>query len=289
MEYRVAELADAAGVPIDTIRFYQSRGLIPSPERRGRFAIYSTEHLERIRRIRSLLDSGFSLAQIRKLLVEGATPVESTAGSARVTAARPAAPLPRRASARSTPDPAAEHDPEDGAGSDQSLLGALAAESVGGGTVSRQELAHETGVPEALIASAVQAGLIAPIEIQGEERFPHSDLEMVRSGLEILGMGMPLDRLLELAAEHATNVDRLAEQAIDLFDDFVRKPRGEDEEAVRRVFERLLPQATQIVALHFQRVVVARALARLRGRGDAKALEVALDATRSARLEVQWR
>ena len=68
MELRVAELADAAGVGVDTVRFYQSRSLIPAPTRRGRFAIYSEEHLERIRRIRELLDGGFSLAQIHRLL-----------------------------------------------------------------------------------------------------------------------------------------------------------------------------------------------------------------------------
>ncbi len=65
---------------------------------------------------------------------------------------------------------------------------------------------------------------------------------MIVSALEILGMGMPLDRLLELAALHAANVDQLVEQAIDLFDDYVRKPRAEDDEGVRRVFERLLPR-----------------------------------------------
>jgi DNA-binding transcriptional MerR regulator len=257
MEYRVEELADAADVAVDTIRFYQARDLIPAPERRGRFAIYTTDHLERIRRIRGLLDSGFSLAQIRKLLDDDS---ESDGSST--------------ANREST---------------DRSLLDALAAESVGVGTISRRELAAETGVPEALIAAVVQAGLIAPIEIRGEERFPRSDLEMVVSALEILGMGMPLDRLLELAALHAANVEQLAEQAIDLFDDYVRKPRADDDEGVRQIFERLLPQATQIVALHFQQTVVARALARLRGRGDTAALETALEATRSARLEVQWR
>ncbi len=257
MEYRVAALAEAAGIGVDTVRFYQSRALIPRPERRGRFAIYTREHLERIRRIRSLLDSGFSLAQIRKLQAE-----ESASPDARSA---------------------------DRASGDKSLLDALAAKSVGGGTVSRSELAAETGMPEALIAAAVQAGLIAPIEIQGQERFSRSDLAMVVSALEILGMGMPLDRLLELASLHAANVDQLVEQAIDLFDDFVRKPRAEDDEGVRRIFERLLPQATQIVALHFQRTVVTRALARLRGRGNSAALEMALEATQSARLEVQWR
>jgi hypothetical protein len=182
------------------------------------------------------------------------------------------------------PDPAVAS-----SASDRSLLDALATESVGEGTVSRAELAAETGVPEVLVIAAIQAGLLTPVEIQGEARFPRSDLEMVVSALEILGMGMPLDRLLELAAQHAANVDQLAEQAIDLFDDFVRKPHAGDDEGVRRVFERLLPRATQIVALHFQRTVVARALARLRDDKDAALLEKALEVTQSARLEVQWR
>lgn len=266
MELRVGALAEAAGVGIDTVRFYQARGLIPPPERRGRFAIYGEGHLERLRRIRALLDAGFSLAQIRRLLE-----VDPPAGTG------------ADASSAGSAGRDGEADPERG------LLEALAAERVGDGTVSCAELASETGVPEALIASAVRARLLQPIEIAGEERFPRSDLEMVRAALELLGVGLPLDRLLELAAQHAADVDRLAEQAIDLFDDHVRKPRGGDEEGVRRAFERLLPRATQIVALHFQRTVVARALERLRAQGEESALEKALEATRSARLEVQWR
>lgn len=259
MEYRVNTLAEAAGIGVDTVRFYQSRGLIPPPQRRGRFAIYDEGHLERIRRIRAWLEGGFSLAQIRRLLEDE----DDDAGSAVAVGKAPA--------------------------SDGHLLEALAERSVGEGTVSRAELAAETGVPEALVASVIQAGLIQPIEVRGEERFPRQDLEMVAGALEILGLGMPLDRLLELAAEHAANVDALAEQAIDLFDDAVRKPAGRDEEAVRRTFEKLLPRATQIVALHFQRTVVARALGRLRGRGEESALEAALEATQKSRLEVQWR
>ena len=259
MDYRVSELAEASGVAVDTIRFYQARGLIEAPVRRGRFAIYSGAHLQRLRRIRQLLDDGFSLAQIRRLL-DGESD-RADAGRADATASR-----------------------------DAGLLEALAARSVGEGTVSLAELATETGMPEGLITSVVEAGLIQPIEIRGEQRFPRSDLDMVRGALEILGMGLPLDRLLELAAQHAEGVDQLAEQAIDLFDDHVRKPRGDDDdEGVRLAFERLLPQVTQIVALHFQRTIVARALARLRGRGEEGALEQALEATRSARLEVQWR
>jgi DNA-binding transcriptional MerR regulator len=263
MEYRVAALADAAGVGVDTVRFYQARGLIASPTRRGRFAIYTDQHLERLRRIRSLLDSGFSLAQIRKLLDADVDPGEPGAVSASVPAAR--------------------------AKEERSLLHALADRSVGEGTLTGSELAAETGVPEALISSSIQAGLITPVEIHGEQRFPRSDLEMLKAALAILAMGLPLDRLLELGAQHAQHIESLTEQAIDLFDDSIRKPHGDDDEGVRQIFERLLPKATEIVALHFQRTVVTRALARLRASGDARALEEALEMTQASRLEVQWR
>ena len=263
MDLRVAELAEAAGVGVDTVRFYQARGLIPGPLRRGRFAIYTGEHLERIRRIRALLESGFSLAQIRRILEPQSVPEAS--GPRRG----------ERAGAR--------------AEESTSLLASLADRSVGDGSLSQQELASETGVPEAIVSAAVHSGLLTPIEVHGELRYPRSDLDMLAAGLEILGEGLPLERLLELAAEHATSIAALAERAIDLFDDHIRKPRGEDETAVRRAFERLLPQATQLVALHFQRTVVARALARLREKGDAGALEATLALARSGRLEVQWR
>lgn len=276
MELRVAELAEAAGVGVDTVRFYQARGLIAAPIRRGRFAIYTSDHLERLRRIRALLEAGFSLAQIRRLLESEAVPARE----------------PKRASTRKSRAGVLREAGRSraGAGAEStSLLASLAARSVGDGTLSQTELASETGVPEALIGAAVRAGLLTPIELAGELRFPRSDGDMVAAGLEILGEGLPLERLLELATEHAASIAVLAEHAIDLFDDHIRKPRGSDEAAVRRAFERLLPQATQIVALHFQRTVLARALARLREKGDVGALEETLALARSGRLEVQWR
>lgn len=284
MELRVASLAEATGVGVDTVRFYQSRGLIPPPRRRGRYAIYDEVHLERIRRIRSLLEAGFSLTQIQQILASN-EPASGSGSRSAVEPPRTPTSGRRKSGAKGRDAPAARSVPPEHRG----LLEALADRSVGEGTLTRSELAAETGVPEPLIGAAVQAGLLQPVEIRGQDRFPRSDLEMARAALELLGMGLPLDRLLELAAEHTAHVDRLAEQAIDLFDDAVRKPRGDDDEGVRRVFERLLPRATEIVALHFQRTVVARALARLRARGEEHALEQALEATQTARLEVQWR
>ena len=68
MEYRVEQLARAAGVSVDTVRFYQSRGLLPSPQRRGRAAFYSQQHLDRLRRIRRLNRRGLTLEAVGRVL-----------------------------------------------------------------------------------------------------------------------------------------------------------------------------------------------------------------------------
>ena len=51
------------------------------------------------------------------------------------------------------------------------LLAALVEKKVGGRSFSRTELAAEAGVPEVLIRAAESAGLLEPVEIDGEERF----------------------------------------------------------------------------------------------------------------------
>ncbi len=68
MEYRIEELARAAGVAVDTIRFYQGKGLLFAPRREGRVTWYSEDHLARLRRIRDLQQRGFTLTVIRRFL-----------------------------------------------------------------------------------------------------------------------------------------------------------------------------------------------------------------------------
>ncbi len=68
MEYRIEELARRAGAGVDTIRFYQGRGLLPSPRREGRVTWYDDRHLQRMRRIRELQERGFSLGVIARFL-----------------------------------------------------------------------------------------------------------------------------------------------------------------------------------------------------------------------------
>jgi len=66
--WRIDELAQRAGVAVDTIRYYQREGLLRSGERVGRSHRYGPEHLERLERIRGLQARRFSLAAIHALL-----------------------------------------------------------------------------------------------------------------------------------------------------------------------------------------------------------------------------
>lgn len=64
----IEELADRVGVPIRTIRFYITEGLLPGPGGRGKAATYGEEHLVRLRLIRRLAERHVPLAEMRERL-----------------------------------------------------------------------------------------------------------------------------------------------------------------------------------------------------------------------------
>jgi DNA-binding transcriptional MerR regulator len=68
MEYRIEQLARTAGVAVDTIRFYQGKGLLEAPRRQGRVTWYGDAHLERLKRIKELQQQGFTLTVIQRFL-----------------------------------------------------------------------------------------------------------------------------------------------------------------------------------------------------------------------------
>jgi DNA-binding transcriptional MerR regulator len=69
--WRIDDLAQRAGVTVDTIRYYARERLLPQPTRSGRHKLYGTEHLDRLARIRELQERRFSLAAIRAILDTG--------------------------------------------------------------------------------------------------------------------------------------------------------------------------------------------------------------------------
>ena len=67
--YTIARLAAAAGVNIETIRYYQRRGLTPEPPRPpGGIRRYSEADAERLRFIKRAQAMGFTLGEVTGLL-----------------------------------------------------------------------------------------------------------------------------------------------------------------------------------------------------------------------------
>lgn len=248
MGYGVEELAAAAGIGVDTLRYYQAQGLLERPKRVGRRARYGERHLATLRRIRALKEEGLPLAVIRRVLRPG-----------------------RR-------------------GSDAALARALRAER-GARRLTRSELARESGVPEVLIEAVERTGLLEPLRPGEEARYEPGDVDLARAALALLGEGLPLDELLSIAKDHARHVAEITDRAATLFNRHVRRDasgRERDLEEVVAAFHRLLPAVTTLVAHHFQRTLVARALRRLEERGDREALARAREASRPGRLEIRW-
>ena len=64
----IGKLAAAAGIGVETIRFYQRKGLIEQPTREAGIRRYGLEELRRLRFIRQAQSAGFTLAEIKELL-----------------------------------------------------------------------------------------------------------------------------------------------------------------------------------------------------------------------------
>jgi len=71
----IGKLAHAAGVAVDTVRFYERRGLIADPPRRSSgYREYPAGAVHRLRFIRRAKGLGFSLREIEELLTLRAGP-----------------------------------------------------------------------------------------------------------------------------------------------------------------------------------------------------------------------
>jgi len=65
----IGDLAAAAGVSVETIRFYQRKGLVPEPTRAyGQIRRYSASDVARVKFVKSAQRLGFSLEEVAALL-----------------------------------------------------------------------------------------------------------------------------------------------------------------------------------------------------------------------------
>jgi MerR family mercuric resistance operon transcriptional regulator len=77
----IARLGAAAGVGVETVRYYQRRGLLAVPASGGGVRRYGPEDLRRLRFIRRAQAAGFTLEEIAELLA-----LDRTGDRARVRA-----------------------------------------------------------------------------------------------------------------------------------------------------------------------------------------------------------
>jgi Hg(II)-responsive transcriptional regulator len=64
----IGKLADASDVNIETIRFYERKGILKQPKKQGAFRYYPNEYIARIRFIKRSQELGFTLKETKELL-----------------------------------------------------------------------------------------------------------------------------------------------------------------------------------------------------------------------------
>ncbi len=282
MEMRVEQLSAQADVSVDTIRYYQSKGLLAPPRREGRIAWYGDEHLGRLTRIRTLQQRGFTLATIARL-VSGDLDAADEALLGQLSGLEPPT--------GDGPSPATSSLP--GGGTD-------------GATYTLDELASATGMPLALLKALEAEGLLIPTRVAGQARFTEEDVAASQAGLRLLEWGIPLTDLLDLARRHNEATEATARQAVEMFARHIREPlragvrpdalshpdhatgplagRTGDPavDGLLQAYGELLPAVTTLVGHHFSRALVRVALDHVEREGSDEERRAVRDRIRTA-------
>ncbi len=219
-ELTIDTLARETGMTVRNIRAHQSRGLLPPPEVRARTGYYGPEHVARLRLIQELQGNGYNLAAIKDL-------VERTSGSSQDALDF----------ARAILAPFEDERPE--------VIDAVEL---------AQRFAGPDGDPRAL-RRAEKLGILVPL---GEGRYEVPSPTLLRAGETLLGLGIPLEKSLEVIEDVARQADSVAAAFVKLFLDRVWKPfdrAGQPEPdwpAVLAALEQLRPLATEVLVAIFQ-------------------------------------
>jgi DNA-binding transcriptional MerR regulator len=217
-ELTIDELARETGMTVRNIRAHQSRGLLPPPEVRARTGYYGPEHVARLRLIQELQGNGYNLAAIKDL-------VERTSGSAQEALDF----------ARAILTPFEDERPE---------------------IVEAAELAERfSGGDEKQLRRAEKLGIVVPL---GEGRYEVPSPTLVRAGETLIGLGIPLEKSLDVIENVARHADSVADAFVRLFLERIWKPfdrAGQpdpDWPAVLAALEQLRPLATEVLVAIFQ-------------------------------------
>ena len=67
-EYTIEDLAKRSGLPVRTVRYYMQQGLVPGPDTAGKYASYSSRHLDHLLMIQRLKGLHLPLKEISHLI-----------------------------------------------------------------------------------------------------------------------------------------------------------------------------------------------------------------------------
>lgn len=218
----IDELAQAAGLTVRNVRNYQSRGLIPPPEVRGRVGYYGAEHLADLQLIGEMQAQGFNLAAIAHLLERARGAGQQVLGFTR------------------------------------SLMAPFETEAPE--IVQREDLIERLGgdVDSKLLAKAQRLGLIAPID---ESCFEAPSPTLLAAGERLVSLGVPLQAALETMDGLRRQIERIAQTFAEVFLQFIWKPfddAGRPEEdwpRVQAALDQLRPLASEALTAAFQQTM----------------------------------
>ncbi len=96
------------------------------------------------------------------------------------------------------------------------------------------ELAARVGVPAPLLDAVAREGLIVAQQRDGAAGYTAADADVLRAGLRLLEAGFPLPDLLALARQHHDATRAIATDAVEMFDEHVRRPDPDQRPRRRR-------------------------------------------------------
>lgn len=222
----IDDLAATTGVSSRSIRYYQTRGLLPAPRVKGRQGFYDQRHVDRLALIGELQDEGLNLQAIGWLLGGGGG-VDSDE---------------LRRLKRSVLDGWVSEEPM---------------------RISAKDLAKALAQREwddAVLQRAVDLGLLDPVA--GEDAFDVRLPSVLAAGGELGEMGLAPDRLLDVLQEMRASARNVAETYVKVFDEAVLAPwdargRPEDEwSTIREAVDRIRPLAGEALLAVFRQVMV---------------------------------
>lgn len=217
-DYRVDDLARAAGTTVRNVRVYQDRGLLPPPRREGRVGVYTEAHLARLRLIGQLLERGYTFAHIAELLA-------AWQGG---------------------------HDLRRVLGVEEALTGAWSDEVPD--YVTAEGLLEVFGeFDEGSLQRAIELGLLVP---EGDGYTVPSP-RLLSAGAELVAAGVPLREVVELSGQLAADLDVVAGRLVATVSRHLDRDLGSADDDALEAFAalvlRLRPLALMAVEAHLAR------------------------------------